>query len=113
MAGPGVPAGAAARTVGRGVDVAPTLLDYARIQTPGSFDGRSLRPAVAGASMSDEPAYAESLFARLHLGWAPLHALAHGPWKLVDAPRPELYALAEDSGEIRDRFGERSDLAQR
>lgn len=112
MAGPGVPAAGVARTVGRGIDVAPTLLDYARIPTPGSLDGRSLRPAVAGGSMSDEPAYAECLFASLHLGWAPLHALRTAQWKLVDAPRPELYALAEDSSESRDRFDERSDVAQ-
>lgn len=112
MAGPGVPAAGVAQTVGRGVDVAPTLLDYAHLPTPGSLDGRSLRPAVAGGSMSDEPAYAESLFASLHLGWAPLHGLRTAQWKLVDAPRPELYALAEDSGETRDRFDERSEVAQ-
>jgi len=112
MAGPGIPAGGVARTVGRGVDVAPTLLDYAHIASPRRFDGRSLRPAVGGGSMSDEPAYAESLFASLHLGWAPLHALRTAQWKLVDAPRPELYSLAEDSGETRDRFDEQSDMAQ-
>jgi tetratricopeptide (TPR) repeat protein len=53
--------------------------------------------------MPDEPAYVESLYVQDQLGWAPLHGLRTAAWKLIDAPRPELYALGEDPGETRDR----------
>jgi len=102
MAGPGIPAGRVAATVARGIDVAPTLLEYAAVPSAAPREGRSLRPAAEGRAMTDEPAYAESLFAQLHLGWAPLHTLRTARWKIVDAPRAELYDLHADPGELRD-----------
>src|SRR4029450_3444362 len=35
----------------------------------------------------------------LSYGWAPLRAVRHRGWKLIDAPRPELYDLGADPGE--------------
>jgi len=102
MAGPGIPRGRVARVVARGIDVAPTLLDYAGLDAPRAIEGRSLRPAADGMEMEDAPAYAESLFCRLNLGWTELHAWRTAGWKLVDAPRPELYDLGADPGETRD-----------
>ena len=103
LAGPGVPAGHESRVVARLVDVTPTLLDLAGLRPLGVSDGRSLRPALGGRAMPDEPAYVESLYVQHQLGRAPLHGLRTAAWKLVDAPRPELYALREDPGETRDR----------
>ena len=103
MEGPGIPKGTVAHVLARGVDVMPTLLDVARLHVPEGLDGRSLAPAARGGALSDEPAYAESLFARIHLGWAPLHAWRTSRWKVVDAPRPELYAVDRDPGETHDR----------
>jgi tetratricopeptide (TPR) repeat protein len=98
--------------VARGIDVAPTLLDLAgALPARDPMEGRSLGPALRGQSLSDEPAYAESLFASLRLGWAPLHAWRTARLKLIDAPRPELYALDEDAGETRDRIAERGQAA--
>jgi choline-sulfatase len=103
VAGPGIKAGTTPAVVARGVDVAPTLLDLARVAARGTMDGRSLRPALEGAAMADEPAYAESLFASLNLGWAPLHAWRTARYKWIEAPRPELYDLERDRGETADR----------
>jgi choline-sulfatase len=102
MAGPGLPRGRVSPVVARGIDVAPTLLDYAGLRIPRAMQGRPLRPAADGREMEDAPAYAESLFCRLNLGWAELHAWRTARWKLIDAPRPELYDLATDPGETRD-----------
>ncbi len=102
VAGPGVPRGRVSSTVGRGVDVAPTLLDLAGAPPLAGAEGRSLRPALSGREMADAPAYVESLFAALNLGWAPLHGWRTARRKLIDAPRPELYALDQDPGETRD-----------
>ena len=113
VTGPGVPAGIVPAVVARGIDVAPTLLDLAgALPARDPMEGRSLGPALRGQSLSDEPAYAESLFASLRLGWAPLHAWRTARLKLIDAPRPELYALDEDAGETRDRIAERAQAAE-
>ena len=63
-------------------------------------------------SSKTKPAYAESLFARLNLGWAPLHAWRSGRYKLVDAPRPELYDVAADPGETRDVAAAHPDVVE-
>ena len=102
LAGPGVPAGAVAETVARGIDVAPTLLDYAGLAASG-MQGRSLRRAAAGERLADEPAYAESLHPQLQYGWAPLHAWRTATHKLIEAPRVELYELENDAAERHDR----------
>jgi arylsulfatase A-like enzyme/Flp pilus assembly protein TadD len=102
MAGPGIPRGRVSPVVARGIDVAPTLLDFAGLAVPRGMQGRPLRPAAEGREMEDAPAYAESLFCSLNLGWAELHALRTARFKLVEAPRPELYDLGTDPGEARD-----------
>jgi arylsulfatase A-like enzyme/tetratricopeptide (TPR) repeat protein len=112
MAGPGIPRGRVPSVVARGIDVAPTLLDYAGLAVPRRMEGRPLRPAADGREMEDAPAYAESLFCRLNLGWAELHAWRTSRFKLVEAPRPELYDLAADPAETRDVSADRGDTAQ-
>lgn len=106
MAGPGLPRGRVVSTVARGIDVAPTLLDLAGIDSRPVMEGRSLRPAAGGKEMADAPAYVESLFARLHLGWASLQGWRTSRWKLIDAPRLELYALDRDAAERHNRARE-------
>lgn len=99
MAGPGVAAGRTPATVARGIDVLPTLLDHAGLPVPDGLDGRSLRPAAEGKPMVDAPAYAESVYAEHEFGWAPLFAWRTAKYKLIHAPRPELYDLEADAGE--------------
>ena len=102
MTGPGIGAGRVSPVVARGIDVTPTLLDYAGLPARPDVEGRSLRAAADGRTMEDAPAYAESLHAQLQYGWAPLHAWRTARFKLIEAPRPELYDLAEDGGETHD-----------
>lgn len=113
VAGPGVPAGRVAATVARSIDVAPTLLDLAGLSVPAAMEGRSLRGATRGEVLPDAPAYVESLFAHLQLGFAPLHGWRTAEWKLIDAPRPELYDLKDDPGETRDLHATRTEVAGR
>jgi arylsulfatase A-like enzyme/tetratricopeptide (TPR) repeat protein len=101
LTGPGVPAGVVAQTVAQGIDVAPTLLDCAGLTAKG-MEGRSLRRATSGQALSDPPAYAESLHPQLQYGWAPLHAWRTSKYKLIEAPRVELYDLTADAAESRD-----------
>ena len=111
MAGPGLAAGRVATTVARGIDVLPTLLDYTGLAAAPGIEGRSLRPAAEGREMADAPAYAESLYAEREFGWAPLHAWRTARFKLIEAPRPELYDLDADAGEKANRAAELPDRA--
>ncbi len=102
LAGASVPAGKVSATVARGIDVAPTLLDYAGLQASG-LEGRSLRPAADGQRLDDAPTYSESLHSQLQYGWAPLHSWRTARYKFIEAPRAELYDLQNDAAEADDR----------
>jgi choline-sulfatase len=112
LAGPGVPAGVVSQTVARGIDVAPTLLDYAGLKD-GAMEGRSLRRAAAGEALPDAPAYSESLHPQLQYGWAPLHAWRTARFKFIEAPRSELYDLRADPAETHDISGVERDRAHK
>jgi arylsulfatase A-like enzyme/Flp pilus assembly protein TadD len=111
MAGPGLAAGRVPATVARGIDVLPTLLDYSGLAVPSAIEGRSLRPAAEGREMSDAAAYAESLYPEREFGWAPLHAWRTARFKLIEAPRPELYDLGADAAETTNRLREQASQA--
>lgn len=82
------------------VDVAPTVLDLIDVPAlSGNLDGVSLEPLLEGKELTLPPAYVEAQRPWLSYGWAPLRAVRHGPWKLIAAPRSELYNLDEDPGE--------------
>jgi arylsulfatase A-like enzyme/Flp pilus assembly protein TadD len=88
------------RTQASLADVFPTVLELAGLPAEPGIDGQSLVPAVLDPARDlRHVAYSESLYPRLHYGWHELRALRDGAWKLVDAPRVELYDLARDPGE--------------
>ncbi len=103
IAGPGVQPGTEIERVTGLVDLFPTLLDLMAVPVPATDrpDAVSLAPALAGGPEPDEsPLYAESLVALLHFGWSDLRVARQGRWKYIQAPRPELYDLETDPGEI-------------
>jgi choline-sulfatase len=111
LRGPGVQPGARIPVVARSVDLFPTLLDLAGIAaagTPPQVAGRSLAPALRGAQvpLDEAPAFAESLTPKIHYGWSDLRSIRDGRWKFVLAPKPELYDLAADPGELRNVIGD-------
>lgn len=91
------------RLPARLVDLSPTVLDLLGLDPLPSVDGISLLPVLRGEAEEIPPAYLESRRPWLSYGWAPLRAVRRGPWKLIAAPRPELYHLEEDPGERRNR----------
>ncbi|HRR26506.1 MAG TPA: sulfatase-like hydrolase/transferase [Acidobacteriota bacterium] len=86
------------------VDIAPTILDLAGIPVPETMQGRSLVPLLSGRPVEQRSLYAESYIPFLHFGWSPLRSIRVGNYKYIEAPRPELYDLAEDPGETRNIF---------
>ncbi|MET0552885.1 MAG: sulfatase-like hydrolase/transferase [Vicinamibacteria bacterium] len=81
------------------LDVAPTLLDLLGLPALPDADGVSLRPILEGRDQALPAAYLETTLPWTYFGWSPLSALRSDRFKLVHAPRPELYDLAADPGE--------------
>jgi arylsulfatase A-like enzyme/Tfp pilus assembly protein PilF len=98
----------------RSEDVMPTVLAMVGLPPPAAVRGRSLLPLMTGeASDLDLDAYSESFYARYHYGWSALQSLRAGRYKLIAAPRPELYDLQTDPHETRNLYEERRALADR
>ncbi len=58
-------------------------------------------------------AYAEAVYPLHHFGWSDLRALRQGRYKLIAAPRPELYDLQDDPTETTNLFAARKALGDR
>jgi arylsulfatase A-like enzyme len=113
MRGPGLPEGrVVAHPVGL-VDVAPTILALAAAPPLAGATGVDLGPTLRGAERVGRALYLETLATQLDFGWSPLLALRTDRLKYVRAPRPELYDLTGDPGELRDLAAERPDEARR
>jgi hypothetical protein len=89
----------------------PTVLDLLDVPLPAT-DGISLVEAMKGRQDDlNLEAYSESLYPE-RLGWSPIRALRDGRFKLIVAPRPELYDLVDDPFELRNVYDHRRDLAE-
>jgi arylsulfatase A-like enzyme/Flp pilus assembly protein TadD len=100
-----VPAGVVIREPVRATDLAPTLLDLLGAPPLKTPHGRSLVPLLSGGSPGPvPPIYAETLLPQFYMSWAPLFSLRDERFKLIEAPRPELYDLAADPREERNLF---------
>ena len=96
----------------RSVDLMPTVLDLLGIPVPSSVSGMTLAAQMAGAPRKAEiDAYSETMYPRYHFGWSALRALRAGRFKLIEAPRPELYDLAADPSEQHNLYERRPALA--
>ncbi len=85
------------------VDVFPTLLALSGIDVAAKVHGRSLLPLMFHpAAEPTAYAYGESMTPNLQFGWSALHTLRTTRYKLIKAPRPELYDLSVDPGEAND-----------
>ena len=100
MAGPDVPQGKVIDDQVRSIDVMPTLLELLKL-TPGpQVQGVSLWPLIRqGTRVRSDYSYSETLLPRTTMGWSELRAMRTDEWKLIVAPRPELYNLQRDPGE--------------
>jgi tetratricopeptide (TPR) repeat protein len=61
-------------------------------------------------------AHSESWYPRFHYGWSELRSIQDGRFKVIRAPRPELYDLSSDAAEAHDRStepGSRLDVLSR
>ncbi|HXO22868.1 MAG TPA: sulfatase-like hydrolase/transferase [Thermoanaerobaculia bacterium] len=104
-------AGRRVRAVTRHVDLLPTLLELLGVKEGPRGQGRSLVPLIVaqkgaggGADREDGSGlydgFSEAYYSRFHYGWSELRAVRTERWHFIEAPRPELYDLAADPGEL-------------
>jgi choline-sulfatase len=98
ISGPGIAAGVRVAEAVTLADVAPTVLHLVGGRL-NDVDGVDLSPAFGGAALPRRELDAESFAPLVEFGWAPLRSIRSGPWKLVAAPRPELFDIEKDPGE--------------
>src|ERR1700678_3012082 len=113
-----LPENAAARVVGDSVslvDLMPTILGAVGVGVPSQVQGRSLLPELQD---HDDPAardrvlYGETFLPRIHFNWSELRGSENRKYHFIDAPRPELYDLTKDPGEVHNLFTDKSAVAE-
>lgn len=96
-------AGTVVETQVRTTDIMPTILDLAGIPAPPNLDGDSLRPLLTETETAPRTLFGETDYP-LRFGWAPLRCVRKDGFKFIEAPRPELYDLSSDQGELHNNY---------
>jgi len=110
---PGRHSGRRVATPVQHIDVVPTILDLVGMPPRAALHGRSLRPLLEGTgTLPDTGIYSEALYSRYHFGWSELYALTDSRYRLIRAPRDELYDLARDPRETTSIAAERPQVKQ-
>jgi arylsulfatase A-like enzyme/cytochrome c-type biogenesis protein CcmH/NrfG len=121
-----LPENAAARVIGDPVslvDLMPTVLGAVGLEVPSQVQGRSLLPELQAdlhrndlhrndQASRDRVLYGETYLPRLHFNWSELRASENTKYHFIDAPRPELYDLAKDPGEVHNLFAEKKAVSE-
>jgi arylsulfatase A-like enzyme len=110
LSGADVPAGRVDSTPTSLVDFVPTALSLLRLKVGDAFDGRVI---AFGDERSRPPMFLETLLPQAAYGFAPLFAGMDRGIKYIAAPRPELYELASDPGELRNALSDHPEDAAR
>jgi arylsulfatase A-like enzyme/Tfp pilus assembly protein PilF len=126
-----LPENAAARVVADPVslvDLMPTVLGAVGLEVPSQVQGRSLLPQLRDLRDHDDlhgddlhhddqadrdrVLYGETYLPRLHFNWSELRGSENTKYHFIDAPRPELYDLAKDPGEVHNLFAEKKAVSE-
>jgi len=89
----------------RTTDILPTVLDLTKVNASAKLDGESLEPYFAGTKVdaAERVVLGETDYP-LRFGWAPLRSVRLEALKFIEAPRPELYDLRQDAGELDNQY---------
>jgi choline-sulfatase len=87
----------------RTTDIMPTILNVLGVASPVNLDGDSLQPFLDGIDATPRIVFGETDYP-LRFGWAPLRSVRKEGFKFVEAPKPELYDLHADHGELRNQY---------
>ncbi len=98
------------RSAGKGIDaqvrttdILPTILELAGLPIPQKLDGASLTPLFTDGEATSRTAFGQTDYP-LRFGWSPLRSVRTEAFKFIEAPKPELYDLRADSGELQNKY---------
>ena len=97
-----IPAGRRITAQARSIDIMPSVLSFVGLKPPDYCQGVNLMELVA--SDGEDPglaAYCETMLPLYNYGYSHMLSIRTGGWKYIHAPRPELYDLSADPGELR------------
>lgn len=95
------------------IDIAPTIADLIGLKEKAfEMQGQSLLPVFLGKEKRDREAVVESIYPRENFGWSELVGILSGRWKLIQAPRPELYDLQADPQEKKNLYDYNQSFAE-
>src|SRR6202521_5577988 len=95
------------------VDLMPTVVGAVGVEIPPEVRGRSLLPELrADKTSRDRVLYGETFLPRIHFNWSELRGSENTKYHFIDSPRPELYDLAKDPGEVHNLFTEKKAVAE-
>lgn len=95
----------------RTIDIMPTILDIIKIDILKFVQGQSLIPLIQGKKLNFE-SYSETYFPLISNGWSELQAIRTDEWKYIQAPKPELYNLKDDPGELKNVLDDNGKVAR-
>ena len=89
----------------RTTDILPTVLDLTKVNASANLDGESLKPYFTGTNgeATERVVLGETDYP-VRFGWAPLRSVRLEGLKFIEAPRPELYDLRQDAGELNNQY---------
>ena len=100
----------------RTIDILPTVTELLRIPPPNAWTAHRCNPisldAGGGTGNNDRTAIGETDYP-LRFGWAPLRSVRAEGFKFIEAPRPELYDLHADPGELANQYQAANASAQK
>jgi arylsulfatase A-like enzyme len=105
-----------ADSVVQAVDLLPTLAAITGAAKPAGIDGIDVSTAWHGKRIASRPDLYSHIARAGGEAFGPLYAIRSGPWKLlmnVDGSGAELYNIAQDPGEQRDRKADSPAVAQK
>ena len=76
------------------------------------MQGHNVLPELRGDRSAGRDPYQETFLPRLHFNWSELRGTENAKYHFIDAPRPELYDVAKDPGELHNLLGEKKAVAE-
>jgi choline-sulfatase len=102
VAGPGIPSGRMVPQQVRSIDVEPTIADLLGLPAGDKAQGVSLISSlIEGREPRSNYCYMETLYPKTSHGWSELRGMRTDEWKLIVAPKPELYRFSDDPDEAK------------
>jgi arylsulfatase A-like enzyme/Tfp pilus assembly protein PilF len=102
VAGPGIPSGRVVPQQVRSIDVEPTIADLLGLPAGDKTQGVSLKSSLMeGREPRSNYCYMETLYPKTSHGWSELRGMRTDEWKLIVAPKPELYRFSDDPVETK------------